>query len=63
MAKAADMPTRFCRFMVDGRSYSGVIRANSVEIVEGDPFVKTISPAEENMVCRTQLSWPYKRTT
>ena len=53
MAKAADMPTRFCRFMVDGRSYSGVIRANSVEIVEGDPFVKTISPV--------RLSYPIDR--
>lgn len=31
-------PVRYCRFMVDGRTYSGQIRDNSVDIVEGDPF-------------------------
>ncbi len=28
----------YCRFWVDGRTYSGTIRDNSVDIVEGDPF-------------------------
>ena len=27
---------KFCRFTVDGRTYSGLIRANMVDIVEGD---------------------------
>ena len=31
-------PVRFCRFWVDGRTYSGRIRGNSVDIMEGDPF-------------------------
>ncbi|MDO5563492.1 MAG: fumarylacetoacetate hydrolase family protein [Synergistaceae bacterium] len=31
-------PVRYCRFSVDGRSYSGQVRDNSVDIVEGDPF-------------------------
>lgn len=31
-------PVRFCRFWVDGRTYSGRIRDNSVDILEGDPF-------------------------
>ena len=53
MDKAADVSTRYCRFMVDGRSYSGVIRANSVDIVEGDPFAKTLSPV--------RLSYPTDR--
>lgn len=29
---------RFCRFWVDGHTYSGSIRDTSVDIVEGDPF-------------------------
>ena len=35
-------PVRYCRFMVDGRSYSGQIRDNAVDIVEGDPFTSLI---------------------
>jgi len=31
-------PVRYCRFWVDGRTYSGQIRENSVDIVEGDLF-------------------------
>ncbi len=31
-------PVKFCRFWVDGHNYSGKIRDNSVDIVEGDPF-------------------------
>lgn len=37
MAKK-EAPMRYCRFMADGRAYSGVLRGNSVDIVEGDPF-------------------------
>lgn len=29
---------KFCRFIVDGRVYNGVIRSNMVDIVEGDVF-------------------------
>jgi 2-keto-4-pentenoate hydratase/2-oxohepta-3-ene-1,7-dioic acid hydratase in catechol pathway len=32
-------PALFCRFMVDGRTYSGQVRGQSVDIMEGDPFV------------------------
>ena len=38
MAKKKEKPVLFCRFLVDGRTYSGQIRENSVDIVEGDPF-------------------------
>ena len=34
-------PVRYCRFMVDGRAYSGQIRDKSIDIVEGGPFTKT----------------------
>ncbi|MBP9559084.1 MAG: DUF2437 domain-containing protein, partial [Synergistaceae bacterium] len=37
MAKKEPL-VRYCRFWVDGRTYSGKIRDNSVDIVEGDPF-------------------------
>ncbi|MBQ9881447.1 MAG: fumarylacetoacetate hydrolase family protein [Synergistes sp.] len=37
MAKK-EAPMRYCRFMADGRAYSGVLRGSSVDIVEGDPF-------------------------
>lgn len=33
-----EAPVRYCRFWVDGRTYSGQIRDNAVDIVEGDPF-------------------------
>ncbi|MDR3354327.1 MAG: fumarylacetoacetate hydrolase family protein [Synergistaceae bacterium] len=29
---------RFCRFLVDGRTYNGTVRGNMVDIVEGDMF-------------------------
>lgn len=29
---------KFCRFMLDGRAYNGVVRANMIDIVEGDIF-------------------------
>lgn len=51
MAKK-DPPVRYCRFWVDGRTYSGKIRDNSVDIVEGDPFTG-ISPI--------RLSYPVER--
>jgi 2-keto-4-pentenoate hydratase/2-oxohepta-3-ene-1,7-dioic acid hydratase in catechol pathway len=34
----SDEPQRFCRFSVDGRTYSGTVRGNMVDIVEGDLF-------------------------
>ena len=52
MAKK-EAPVRYCRFMVDGRSYSGQIRGNSVDIVEGDPFSGIIS--------QIRLSYPVER--
>lgn len=52
MAKKKEKPVLFCRFLVDGRTYSGQIRSNSVDIVEGDPFT-TISPI--------RLSYPIDR--
>lgn len=52
MAKKKEKPVLFCRFLVDGRTYSGQIRNNSVDIVEGDPFT-TISPI--------RLSYPIDR--
>lgn len=52
MAKKKEIPILFCRFLVDGRTYSGQIRSNSVDIVEGDPFT-TISPI--------RLSYPIDR--
>ncbi|MCD8163795.1 MAG: fumarylacetoacetate hydrolase family protein [Synergistaceae bacterium] len=48
-----EAPVRYCRFMVDGRSYSGQIRGNSVDIVEGDPFSGIIS--------QIRLSYPVER--
>lgn len=42
----------YCRFWVDGRTYSGTIRDNSVDIVEGDPF-SGFSPI--------RLSYPVER--
>lgn len=51
-AKKKDKPVLFCRFLVDGRTYCGQIRDNSVDIVEGDPFT-TISPI--------RLSYPIDR--
>jgi 2-keto-4-pentenoate hydratase/2-oxohepta-3-ene-1,7-dioic acid hydratase in catechol pathway len=33
-----EQPVRFCRFWVDGHTYSGKLRGQSVDIVEGDPF-------------------------
>lgn len=33
-----EKPILYCRFSVDGRTYSGQIRDHSVDIVEGDPF-------------------------
>ena len=52
MAKK-EAPVRYCRFMVDGRSYSGQIRGSSVDIVEGDPFSGIIS--------HIRLSYPVER--
>lgn len=52
MAKKKEKPILFCRFLVDGRTYSGQIRSSSVDIVEGDPFT-TISPI--------RLSYPIDR--
>ncbi len=43
---------RYCRFWVDGRTYSGQIRENSVDIVEGDLFTH-LSPI--------RLSYPIDR--
>ncbi|MDL2298138.1 fumarylacetoacetate hydrolase family protein [Synergistaceae bacterium OttesenSCG-928-D05] len=37
MAKK-EKPVLYCRFSVDGRAFSGQIRDQSVDIVEGDPF-------------------------
>lgn len=47
-----EQPIRYCRFWVDGRSYSGQIRGNSIDIVEGDPFTG-LSPI--------RLSYPVDR--
>lgn len=44
---------RFCRFLSDGHTYSGVIRGNSVDIVEGDPF--------EGIISQIRLSFPIER--
>lgn len=52
MAKKKEKPVLYCRFLVDGRTYSGQIRDTSVDIVEGDPFT-TISPI--------RLSYPADR--
>lgn len=52
MAKKKEKPVLFCRFLVDGRTYSGQIRSSSVDIVEGDPFT-SISPI--------RLSYPIDR--
>lgn len=52
MAKK-EPPILYCRFMMDGRTYSGQIRGNSVDIVEGDPFSGIIS--------RIRLSYPVDR--
>lgn len=52
MAKKKEKPVLFCRFLVDGRTYSGQIRDNSVDIVEGDPFT-SIAPI--------RLSYPVER--
>lgn len=35
-----EQPVRYCRFWVDGRAYSGRLRDNSVDVVEGDPFTE-----------------------
>lgn len=43
----------YCRFMVDGRAYSGQIRGASVDIVEGDPFAGITS--------QIRLSYPVER--
>lgn len=48
----APVQVRFCRFMVDGRSYSGQIRDNSVDIVEGDIFTS---------LTQMRLSYPIDR--
>jgi len=40
MLKKEESPMRFCRFWSDGHNYSGKIRDNSVDIVEGDPFTR-----------------------
>lgn len=52
VAKKKEKPVLFCRFLVDGRTYCGQIRDNSVDIVEGDPFT-SISPI--------RLSYPIDR--
>lgn len=52
MAKK-ESPVLYCRFMMDGRTYSGQIRGNSVDIVEGDPFSGIIS--------QIRLSYPVDR--
>ena len=46
-------PALYCRFMVDGRAYSGQIRGASVDIVEGDPFAGITS--------QIRLSYPVER--
>lgn len=33
-------PTKFCRFAVENRVYSGVIRGSMIDIVDGDVFTK-----------------------
>ncbi|MDO5114633.1 MAG: fumarylacetoacetate hydrolase family protein [Synergistaceae bacterium] len=48
-----ETPVQYCRFMVDGRSYSGQIRGSSVDIVEGDPFTGITS--------QIRLSYPVDR--
>ena len=48
-----DAPMRYCRFGVDGRVFSGVIRANSVDIIEGDPF--------HGITSQIRLSYPAER--
>lgn len=52
MVKKKGNPVLYCRFSVDGRTYSGLIRDNSVDIVEGDPFT-SFSPI--------RLSYPVSR--
>lgn len=47
-----EQPVRYCRFWVDGRSYSGQVRGGSIDIVEGDPFAG-LSPI--------RLSYPVER--
>ena len=48
-----EAPMRYCRFMADGRTYSGVLRGGSVDIVEGDPFAGITS--------MIRLSFPAER--
>ena len=38
-----ETPVRFCRFLADNHAYNGVLRGNSVDITEGDPFKGTLS--------------------
>lgn len=50
--KKKERPALYCRFFVDGRTYSGCVRDKSVDIMEGDPFVG-LSPI--------RLSYPAER--
>ncbi len=53
MTLKKEAPVRFCRFMVEGRQYSGTLRGTSVDITEGDPFKGGLSPI--------RLSYPAER--
>lgn len=43
----------FCRFTMDGRTYSGQLRGSSIDIVDGDPFTGITS--------QIRLSYPAER--
>ncbi len=48
-----EAPARYCRFTLDGRSYSGQLRGNSIDIVNGDPF--------SGITSQMRLSYPVDR--
>lgn len=45
-------PKKYCRFTADGRTYSGMIRDNMVDIVDGDPL---------STIRETRMSFPLDR--
>ncbi len=57
--KKMDDSVLFCRFSMDGRAYSGKIRANMVDIVEGDPFAGFTEMRISYPLSRVRLLAPF----
>ncbi|MDO4988210.1 MAG: fumarylacetoacetate hydrolase family protein [Synergistes sp.] len=51
--ESSNSDVRFCRFVVDGRMYSGEVHGESVSIVEGDPI--------NGITARLRISYPCSR--